>query len=345
MSHLQCNSFMQSRQFSIFGACMLMLIQSISCQNTSNPMNQETKLNPLLCDPKQGTCEIPGGAAQTDVETKEVATEKPVKVLYFTDPICSSCWGIEPQLRRMKMEYGDYIDVEYCMGGLLPSWDGFNGGGISKPADVYHHWEEVSHHYEMPMIGDVWLNDPLPSSYPPSIAFKAAQMQDKTKALAFLRRLREMVFVEAKNITRPELIAEAAVWAGLDAAQLEKDSKGPALQLFEQDLKRSREMGVRGFPTVFFMDDSGNRLTVYGARSYEEFSGSIQRLAPGASAKALSTEVLVYFEPFKSLTSKELSLFMNKPVADCEALLKQLEKEGRLQVITTKNGSLWRLKS
>jgi hypothetical protein len=104
-------------------------------------------------------------------------------------------------------------------------------------------------------------------------------------------------------------------------------------------------MGVRGFPTVFFMDDSGNRLTVYGARGYEEFSGSIQRLAAGASSKALSTEVMVYFEPFKSLTSKELSLFINKPVADCEALLKQLEKDGKVNVITTTNGNLWRLKS
>ena len=31
----------------------------------------------------------------------------------------------------------------------------------------------------MPIDGDVWLEDPLNSSYPPSIAFKAAEMQDK----------------------------------------------------------------------------------------------------------------------------------------------------------------------
>jgi hypothetical protein len=41
--------------------------------------------------------------------------------------------------------------------------------------------------------GDIWLEDPLPSSYPPSIAFKAAQMQDGDLAILFLRRIKEML--------------------------------------------------------------------------------------------------------------------------------------------------------
>lgn len=307
-------------------------------------MSQETITNPLLCDPKQGICEVPAAAAAGESTISELHSEKPIKIIYFTDPICSACWGIEPQLRRMKMEYGKYIDIEYCMGGLLPTWEGFNGGGISKPSDVYHHWEEVSHHYEMPMVGDVWLKDPLPSSYPPSIAFKAAQMQDGQKAILFLRRLREMVFVEAKNITRPELIAEAATWAGLDAKQLEADSKGPAKSLFEQDLLKARQMGVRGFPTVFFHDANGNRLTVYGVRGYEEFEASIKKLAADASADPLSPEPLTYFEPFKSLTAKELSVFTKTSLQTSSDKLVQLEKAGKLDAVTTKNGTLWRLK-
>jgi predicted DsbA family dithiol-disulfide isomerase len=135
--------------------------------------------------------------------------EKSVKVIYFTDPICSSCWGIEPQLRKLKLEYGDNIDIEYRMGGLLPDWS-YNSGGISKPSDVAHHWDEVSLYYDMPIDGDIWLQDPLDSSYPPSIAFKAAQMQDREKALDFMRELREMVFLKKKNIAKWEHIATAA---------------------------------------------------------------------------------------------------------------------------------------
>lgn len=321
---------------------MFTLIEVSSCQNASKPMTTDSNSNPLLCDPKQGVCEVPVTADAGAAAAPE-ATEKPVKIVYFTDPICSACWGIEPQLRRMKMEYGQAIEIEYCMGGLLPRWEGFNGGGISKPADVYHHWEEVSQYYGMPMVGDVWLNDPLPSSYPPSIAFKAAQMQDHDKAILFLRRLREMVFIEAKNITRPELIADAAAWAGLDVKQLEADSKGAAVQLFEQDLLKARQWGVRGFPTVFFTDAQGNRLTIYGVRGYEEFEGNIKRLHPTALAKELSSDALVYFNPFKSLTSKELSIFTKTTEEQSRNVLENLEKQGKITAIKTKNGSLWRL--
>ena len=154
--------------------------------------------NPLLCDPKTGICELP----QTELTSiiKHISTEKkPVKVMYYTDPICSTCWGIEPQLRKLKLEYGGVLDIEYRMGGLLPDWS-YNSGGISEPSDVAPHWDEVSKYYDMPIDGDVWLEDPLHSSFPPSIAFKAAQLQSETKALSFLRRIREMVFLEKKSV-------------------------------------------------------------------------------------------------------------------------------------------------
>src|SRR5881397_1207007 len=66
--------------------------------------------------------------------------QEKIRVIYFTDPICSSCWTVEPQLRKLLVEYGDNIALEYHMGGLLPSWDMFTSGPISKPADVGRLW-------------------------------------------------------------------------------------------------------------------------------------------------------------------------------------------------------------
>lgn len=86
------------------------------------------------------------------------------------------------------------------MGGLLPSFDNnYNSGGITKPADVAVHWDHASDYYQMPIDGNVWLEDPLSSSYPASIAFKAAQLQDEEKAVAFLRVMREMLFLQKKK--------------------------------------------------------------------------------------------------------------------------------------------------
>lgn len=118
------------------------------------------------------------------------------------------------------------------MGGLLPDWS-YNSGGISKPSDVAYHWDEVSVYYDMPIDGDVWLEDPLNSSYPPSIAFKAAEIQDKDKAVNFLRILRELVFLKKKNITRWEYIAMAAKEAGLDVVKLKTDFERSAQKLLK----------------------------------------------------------------------------------------------------------------
>jgi putative protein-disulfide isomerase len=109
------------------------------------------------------------------------------------------------------------------MGGLLPSWRNFNSGGIAKPSDVAHHWDEVSLYYQMPIDGDIWLEDPLDSSYPPSIAFIAAKMQYHMKAEKFLRRIKEMVFLEKKNIAKWEHLYQAALETGLDIAKFKQE--------------------------------------------------------------------------------------------------------------------------
>ncbi len=214
--------------------------------------NEQLKGNPLLCDIETGMCEIDNTVKESNSQSNMRSTEKTIQLIYYTDPICSSCWGIEPQLRKLKLEYGNGIEIDYKMGGLLPDWS-YNSGGIGKPSDVATHWDEVSVHYDMPIDGDVWLEDPLDSSYPPSIAFKAAQMQDKDKAILFLREIREMVFLQKKNITKWENIELAAKKVGLNVEQLKTDFENNAKALLDEDLMLAKELGVRGFPTIFFL--------------------------------------------------------------------------------------------
>ncbi len=263
-------------------------------------------------------------------------------MVYFTDPICSSCWGIEPQLRRLKLEYGKDFVVEYRMGGLLPDWS-YNSGGISKPADVATHWDEASAHYDMPIDGDVWLEDPLASSYPPSIAFKAAQMQDPEKALLFLRAMRERLFLAKKNITQWQPLAEAAREAGLDAEQLKKDvESGVAEAHFQQDLKLAHEWGVRGFPTIFFVDISGNKELVYGSKPYAFYEMGVLKGNPGAVKSEYAKNWETLFGIYKTLTAKEFSELSGMPRIESEALLNDLSAKGLLEKQPSKNGALWR---
>lgn len=325
--------------------CIAWLLHVSACQGQQTVKTMSNTANALLCDPNESICAIPGQTSGTKTGAlPKNHTKKPVRILYFTDPICSACWGIEPQLRRLKLEYGHAVEIEYRMGGLLPQWEGFNGGGITKPSDVAGHWDEVSHHYEMPIDGDVWLEDPLPSSFPPSIAFKAAQMQDEQMALRFLRRIREMVFLEKKNIARWEHLEAAARQVGLDAAQLKTDFEGRAKQAFQEDLNLARQLGVRGFPTLIFNDTTGQKLLLHGARPYAFFERNVQTLAPDVPKTPFDNSPVALFAQFPTLTLKEFSMLSGLSNTEAEATLEALVAARNLTKINTKNGALWRVR-
>lgn len=319
----------------------LILLFGTGCEaQPRQQMQQQT--NPLFCDPQTGICEMPGSRNDL-VATRPAAMKKPVRLICFTDPICSSCWGIEPQLRRLKLEYGADIEIEYRMGGLLPDWS-YNSGGISKPSDVASHWDEASHHYQMPIDGDVWLEDPLSSSYPPSIAFKAAQLQDEEKARQFLRSLRELVFVKKQNITRWPVIAAAATAAGLDTARLKTDFEGRAVALFEDDLKLARQMGVRGFPSIFIAGEDDKSAFIYGSKPYAEFEAGVTAVYSRATRKVYDKSWDSLFAQHPTLATKEFAVLSDLSYEDAGARLEQLYKAGKLSRLMSKNGPLWSLK-
>lgn len=321
----------------------LFILGSSSCQGQTNSKMDNQNNNPLLCNPESGICEMPSHKTHATDSAQVKSLSKPVKIIYFTDPICSSCWGIEPQLRRLKLEYGNSIEIEYRMGGLLPDWS-YNSGGISKPSDVAHHWDEVSVYYDMPIDGDVWLEDPLNSSYPPSIAFKAAQLQNEQKAILFLRAIREMVFLQKKNITKWEHLELAAKSVGLDPILLKKDYEGKAIQLMNADLKLGRDLCVRGFPTMIVSDTTGKKEVVYGSRPYEDYANAVLGLYPQAKPSAYDQSWVGLFTTYQTLTAKEYSELSGLSRSKSEEKLNELFAKGFLDKVTTKNGSIWKLK-
>ncbi|HWB91581.1 MAG TPA: DsbA family protein, partial [Puia sp.] len=215
--------------------------------------------------------------------------ESPLRVSYFTDPICSTCWIIQPIWKKLILEYGHILDIRYIMGGLLPSWKDCKGK-IQSPSDAATHWKEVADAFKMPLDAGVWTEDPLSSSFPPSIGFKAAQFQDEQKALLFLRRVREMIFLEKKNIMKWRHLEAAALEVGLDAARFREDYVGSARQAFEDDLALAGELGVVSFPTLIFANAAGELVRLKGYQHYQDFEKAILQLAPSAQKMVFDRE-------------------------------------------------------
>jgi 2-polyprenyl-6-methoxyphenol hydroxylase-like FAD-dependent oxidoreductase/predicted DsbA family dithiol-disulfide isomerase len=265
-----------------------------------------------------------------------------VQISYFTDPICSSCWLLQPILRKLKLEYDTEIQIEYFMGGLLPSWESYSDKRITSPADASKLWEEISEAKQIPISGDVWLNDPLSSSFPPSIAFKAAQLQDIDKAVFFLRRLKEMIFIEKKNINNWINIEKAALDCGLDAALLKNQLK-EGEENFYKDLALAEQLNIHVFPTLIFNIAQENPEILKGLQSYEMIEKTIRKYIPNVVKNELKPTPLDLFKMFNNMSTKEFCFLLDLDEIDGINQLHELEKKSLIGKITIKRLNQWYL--
>jgi Fic family protein len=154
-----------------------------------------------------------------------------------------------------------------------------------------------------------------------------------------------MVFLQKKNITKWEHLEFAGKKVGLDIVKFKAAYEGKAKGLFEEDLKLGRELGVRGFPTIFFIDTMGNKELVYGSKPYNTFKNALLKLYPTASKTNYNKTWSSVFSKYHSLTAKEFSELTGIPRNESEKYLDDLKVKGHLEKLTTKNGAIWTLKN
>ena len=320
------------------------LILLFSCNTSSKSQTMKDTNQHFACDIETGLC---APSNESGIEEINMNEQHKVRLIYYTDPICSACWAIEPELKKFKLEYGEYMVIEYKMGGLLPGWDGFNdtGNGISKPSDVSHHWDEVGIQTGMSIDGDIWLEDPLSSSYPPSIAFKAMQKQGQAKALAFLRYIREMVFLEKKNITKEHFLLRAVEMSGGDTMQFLLDYKNDAVkQIFFDEIQEGRKIGVRGFPTFIFVEKSGSGFKISGMAGYDNYIAALEKaFGEKITPRKIELSELDLLQQYNYLATKEISVVLGQDKSTTISNLEQLVQRGLIKKEQQKFGLFWRI--
>ena len=91
----------------------LLLILHTACNSTI------PKTKSMIHQPKSYSCDVETGVCDTinrsEIEEIQIDQLQKVTLVYYTDPICSACWAIEPALKKFKLEYGKYLQIEYKM--------------------------------------------------------------------------------------------------------------------------------------------------------------------------------------------------------------------------------------
>ena len=263
-----------------------------------------------------------------------------IKLIYFTDPVCSTCWLIEPYLHRLIQDYKDQLILEIKMGGLLPSWDEFQSPdeNVSKEDFLASLINYQAREFGADMDGDIWIENPVKSSFPASIAYHAAKIQDPDKAIKFLRSIREMLFIEKKDISAEHNIISAVIRSGLNIEQFLADIKnGEAEKAFQADLLEREQWNVKRFPTLIFMNEAGEFIvdkealaTINEPEILDNWYDIISKLTTvELEQKIQASDPITMMNGFDVLSTREMHIMSGTPIPELKVRLDIYWKNGK----------------
>lgn len=255
-----------------------------------------------------------------------------IEASYYTDPACPWSWALEPNLRRLQVEFGDGISVGLIMGGLAPQFE--------DPQAQVAQWLEACDRSGMPFDPRLWLEAPPSGSHPACLAAIAAGEQGAALQAAYLRQLREGLMCGRRKLDALEaLVAEAHAVPGLDAVRLRRDLGSSAtVERFGEQLERTRAIGgAEALPTIAF-----GKHAVRGFVPYEQWRAAA--LAAGAEPTGEPPPSIEQaLRRFGTLATAEVAAACALPGPRARAELWQMALEWKVVAERRFTSALWRL--
>jgi len=200
------------------------------------------------------------------------------KIRFFVDPMCAWCWAMKPTMQKMIEQVGSKAEIELLMGGMRVR------GNTKKIEGDYKDYLKQVFDRVTNMSGQTMnmsvleTNDLYFDSENSCKAVVEIRKQLGTAAaIEYLHKIQAAYFIDGKNITKPDVLAELArdgftnnVEEFLTAITSEDNEK----QAF-QEFKFVQQQNVRGFPDVHILE--GERLVqnVSGFVSFQQAKQAI----------------------------------------------------------------------
>lgn len=268
--------------------------------------------------------------------------KKPIEIYIFIDPLCPTCWGLEPIIKKLQIEYGQLFSLRHVLSGKLSS---LNIGNHTKLENIAQVWEKTASRSGMSCDGNLWLESPITSPFIASIAIKAAELQGRKLAIRFLRKIQEYVFIDKKNICHLDILTECASSVGLDVDEFLRDIiSSSAAKGFQCDLKITNEMDVHEVPSLVFfnqnIEDEGIKIS--GLYSYEVYVKILDEILKGLPEPSAPPSIEEFVSCFKLVATKEIEAVYNMDRATVEKEMKKLVLKQVIEKIPAKHGTFWR---
>jgi len=176
-------------------------------------------------------------------------SETTTKLIYIGDPMCSWCYGIAPEITKVKDNYKDQLSYELIMGGLRP----YNTQMMVELKDfLAHHWEEVNERSGQEFSYDILnSNDITYDTEPPSRATVVVRKIAPEKEITFFKQVQIVFYLENKNMHLTESYQSILNDLDIDYDLFTKLFESAEMKNeVKLDFEKSQKMGIRSFPTL-----------------------------------------------------------------------------------------------
>lgn len=254
---------------------------------------------------------------------------KPIELYIFLDPLCSACWDLQPIIRKLQVEYGQYFTIRTVLSTQLPKLNTV--------------WKKPSEAILQDKCDFTDLDHPVL----PSIAVKAAEFQGKRAALRFFNKIQEHLFLKTKNVTSFSVLQELANEVNIDVYEFTNDFQSKdCVRSFQNDLSITSEMEVTSFPSIVFfnenIDDEG--IKVSGIYSYEIYVEILREMLYEEPQKQHPPTLEKLFKRFHSLTTSEIACYYNISETQAEREMKKRLLLQQVERLVLQDTVFWQLK-
>lgn len=263
-----------------------------------------------------------------------------LEIYLFIDPLCPECWALEPTLKKLVLEYGDYFTLRKVLSSSLTNLN----ANLQNPQHLANHWERTASRTGMSCDGDLWLEQSLKSPSIVSLAIKAAELQGKRLGAKFLRKIQEELFLEKQDISNQHVLENCAKKVGLDVPVFAEDiNSSSAKKAFQCDVKITSEMEVTESPTLVFFNENieDEGLKISGLYEYEIYVEILQELAGQPLTTKPLPSLLDFLRTYQFVGTNEVATVFDWSKERATKELKKLQFQQRVNPLHVKYGTFW----
>jgi len=266
-----------------------------------------------------------------------------IQVYHATAPTCFWSWGYEAVFNRLRLVYGDQIDVHVLTSCVYEDFDDYLKH-YEMTFDEFVNWtKEGIQIMGVPLATDLKRARIPKSVMPATHAVMAAYRQGAEKGARFNRAILRRWNLELQDVTKEEILLEAATEASLIVAKFRKDLADTAG--LQKDLEHQGHEFPHlpvGFYNVVVSDGENRTVVMDHAFDPATVEDAIDWLSGGRLKKAVPRDIAGYLRDHGPAPLTEIARVFGLPPRKAETELAALVKRGKAARLTLAGAPHWR---